>query len=129
MIPPDPNPPPFPHDLSKPVPTHPPAERISGTAQTIDKRIDILRQDLESVFIELETVNDVVITVHKAMVDQNVEQDGDFANVLQRCGSNKLYEQLLELTTIIEDLGGTTSLSTEGNPGAQMNYGEQTQDE
>ena len=79
--------------------------------QPIDQRIVIVRQDLESVFTELETILDVCITVHTALDHQNATQDGDFAHVLQRCGSDPLYEQLLELTKIIEALGGTTTYS------------------
>jgi len=30
------------------------------------------------------------------------------ASVLQRCGSDKLHEQLEELTKVIEELGGRT---------------------
>jgi hypothetical protein len=79
--------------------------------QPIDQRIVIVRRDLESVFTELETILDVCNTVHKALEHQNATQDVDFAHVLQRCGSDPLYEQLLELTKIIEALGGTTSYS------------------
>jgi len=79
--------------------------------QPIDQRIVIVRRDLESVFTELETILDVCIAVHTALDHQNATQDGDFAHVLQRCGSDPLYQQLLELTTIIEALGGTTSYS------------------
>lgn len=79
--------------------------------QPIDQRIAIVRQNLESVFTELETILDICITVHKALAHQNATQDGDFAHVLQRCGSDPLYQQLLELTAIIEALGGTTPYS------------------
>ena len=51
---------------------------------------------------------DVCITCHKALDEQNVEQDESVANVLQRCGSDKLHEQLEELTNIVEELGGRT---------------------
>lgn len=81
------------------------------TSLPIDQRIVIIRQDLESVFTDLETILDVCITVHTALDHQNATQDGDFAHVLQRCGSDPLYEQLLELTKSIEALGGTTSYS------------------
>jgi len=93
-------------------PAHPPSP-----LQPIDQRIVVVRQDLESVFTELETILDVCITVHTALDHQNATQDGDFAHVLQRCGSDPLYEQLLELTKIIEALGGTTSCSDDDRTG------------
>src|ERR1700756_5053092 len=88
--------------------------------QPIDQRIVIVRRDLESVFTELETILDVCNTVHKALEHQNATQDVDFAHVLQRCGSDPLYEQLLELTKIVEALGGTTSYSGDDQIDAQV---------
>jgi hypothetical protein len=44
---------------------------------------------------------------------QNVAQDESVADVLQRCGSDVLHEQLEELTMVIEELGGTTDYSSE----------------
>lgn len=95
MIPPDPNPSP------------------KSTREPIDQRIVTVRQDLEGIFQGLQTVHDVVVTVHKALLYQNGDQDGDFANVLNRCATNELYEQLLELNEIIIQLGGTSSMSEE----------------
>jgi hypothetical protein len=43
-------------------PAHPPSP-----LQPIDQRIVVVRQDLESVFTELETILDVCITVHTAL--------------------------------------------------------------
>ena len=111
MIPPDPNPPPEP-PRPPPVPTHPPQPK-PASREPIDKRLATVRYDLENIFQDLQAVHDVVITVHKALLYQNGDQDGDFANVLQRCAINELYEQLLELTNVIEQLGGTTPLSEE----------------
>jgi hypothetical protein len=56
----------------------------------------------------LHIILDVCITCHNALDVQNVEQDESVANVLQRCGSDKLHEQLEELTKIVEKLGGRT---------------------
>lgn len=100
----------MPGQQSTTVPKGRPADP-SPASQPIDQRIVIVRQDLESVFTELETVLDVVVTVHKALLHQHADQDEHFGSVLQRCGSNKLHEQLLELTIIIQQLGGTTSYS------------------
>jgi len=42
-----------------------------------------------------------------------MDQDASVANVLQRCGSDLLHEQLEELTKVIEELDGTTDYSSE----------------
>jgi hypothetical protein len=83
---------------------HPPHE-------TIEQRITRVREGLEVIFGEILTAHDVCITVYKGLVQQNGEQDGDLANVLRRCGSDKLHEQLHELNDVIEDIGGRTSFS------------------
>jgi hypothetical protein len=82
-----------------------------STRQPIDERLEIVRQDLETIFTQLLLVLDVTITVHKALLHQNAVQDGDFANVLQRCGSDMLHEHLGELNIVIEELGGETEYS------------------
>ena len=74
-------------------------------------QIDSIRDRLEDIFTQTHLALQVCITVHKAMLHQNVEQDGDFAAVLQRCGSYKLDEQLEQLAAIVEELGGETEYS------------------
>jgi hypothetical protein len=44
---------------------------------------------------------------------QNTEHYESVANVLRRYGSDKLHEDLENLTKIIEELGGTTDYSSE----------------
>jgi hypothetical protein len=81
------------------------------TRQPIHERLEIVRQDLEAIFTQLLLVLDVTIAVHRALLHQNAVQDGDIANVLQRCGSDMLHEHLGGLNTIIEELGGETEYS------------------
>jgi hypothetical protein len=50
------------------------------------------------------------------MVKQHADQDETFALVLQRCGHDKLHEQLEELATIVEELGGTCEYTGERPP-------------
>lgn len=104
MIPPDPSLPPFPYDLSRPVPPDWP----SGTG---DQRLVSIRKRLETVFQRLALILDVTITVHKAIESQGVEHDDNFARVLQRSGCDKLHVTLVKLNKIIEELGGKTSYS------------------
>ncbi len=87
---------------SHPVLPNPPHE-------TIEQRISRVRDGLEVIFGDLEMVLDVCITVHKAMLQQHADQDGDFARVLKRYGSDELHHQLEELHDVIKDLGGSTS--------------------
>jgi len=93
------------------------------------QRLIRVREGLQILFENLGLVLDVSITCRRALSEQNAKQDTSIANVLQRCGSDTLYEQLRELTSIVEDLGGKTSMSTEGDPGVQMNYGDHTENE
>ena len=74
-------------------------------------QIDSIRERLEDIFTQTHVVLQVCITVHKAMLHQNADQDGYFAAVLQRCGSDKLDEQLEQLVAVIEELGGHTEYS------------------
>src|SRR5690349_9742177 len=108
MIPPDPSPPAFPYDLSKPVLP----ERPSGTG---DQRLVSIRRRLETVFQRLHLILDVTITVHKAIESQGVEHDDNFARVLQRSSCDKLYVTLVKLNKIIEELGGKTSYSNDAS--------------
>jgi len=77
--------------------------------ESVEQRITRVREGLEVIFGDLEMVLDVCITVHKAMLQQHANQDGDFARVLKRYGSDELHRQLEELNDVIEDLGGSTS--------------------
>jgi hypothetical protein len=79
--------------------------------QSIDDKLTSIRERLENIFTQLHIVLDVCITCHKALDVQNVEQDDCVANILQRCGSDKLHEQLEELTEVVEELGGKTEYS------------------
>ena len=76
--------------------------------QTIEEKLTSIRDRLEDSFTQLHIILDVCITCYKALDVQNVEQDESVANVLQRCGSDKLHEQLEELTKLVEELGGRT---------------------
>ena len=98
----------MPEDKSNTTPEDQPAP---PPAQTITEQIDSIRDRLEDIFTQTHLALQVCITVHKAMLHQNVEQDGDFAAVLQRCGSYKLDEQLEKLAAIVEELGGETEYS------------------
>jgi hypothetical protein len=125
MIPPDRGPPPDPNP-SRPPKGQPPPPL---TVEDIQRLIGV-REGLQILFENLGLVLDVSITCRRALGEQNAEQDTSIANVLQRCGSDKLHEQLVELTSIVEDLGGKTEYSDDDvDIGAQMNYGEHTQDE
>lgn len=77
-----------------------------SSPQTIQQQLDRVRDGLAGIFTRVHLVLDVCITVHKALLRQNADQDVQFANVLQRCGSDALYVQLEELAAVIEDLGG-----------------------
>lgn len=69
----------------------------SKQTQSIEHKITSVRKRLEDIFTQLYAVLDVCITCHKALDVQNVEQDDSVASVLQRCGSDKLHEQIEEL--------------------------------
>lgn len=100
----------------------------SKRTQNIEDKVTSIRERLEDIFTQLYTVLDVCITCHKALDAQNVEQDDSIASVLQRCGSDKLHEQLEELTDVIEELGGRTEF-TDDNENAATLDGEGGDDE
>jgi hypothetical protein len=81
--------------------------------QSIEENLSSIRSDLEYIFIRLNLALDVCTVYYKALNVQNVEQDESVANILRRCGSDKLHEELENLTKIIEELGGTTDYSRE----------------
>jgi hypothetical protein len=89
-------------------------------AQTVEERLTSIRERLEDSFTQLHLILDVCITCHKALDVQNVEQDESVANVLQRCGSDKLHEQLEELTAVIEELDGRTEYTDDRENAATL---------
>lgn len=117
------------HSTDRPPKGQPPPSAILKVEDI--QRLIRVREGLEILFENLGLVLDVSITCRKALNEQNADQDSSIANVLQRCGSDQLHQQLVELTAIVEDLGGKTDYSgrVDDSPGAQMNYGEHTQHE
>jgi hypothetical protein len=99
------------------------------STQSIEDKLTSIRERLEDIFTQLYTVLDVCITCPKALDVQNVEQDDSVASVLQRCGSDKLHEQLEELTDVIEELGGRTHFTDDNENAATPDELLETEDD
>ncbi len=97
-----------------------PVNKPSQSTQSIEDKLTSIRERLEDIFTQLHIVLDVCISCHKALDVQNVEQDDSVANVLQRCGSDKLHEHLEELTGVIEELGGRTQYTDDTENAATL---------
>lgn len=68
-----------------------------------------IRDRLESVFRSLTAVQSVLIVTGEVLTSDSADCDAEIAVVLMRCASNPLHEEMKELTSIIEGLGGRTS--------------------
>ena len=90
------------------------------SALNVEEKLVSIRDRLEAIFTQLHITLDVCITCHKALDVQNIEQNESVANVLRRCGSDRLYEQLEELTKIVEELGGRTRLTDDEENAATL---------
>lgn len=72
-----------------------------------------IRDRLESVFRSLTAVQSVLVVTGEVLNSDSADCDSDIAMVLMRCASNPLHEEMKELTSIIEGLGGKTSYSSD----------------
>lgn len=81
------------------------------TAALKSEKVLKLRTKLETMFVHLDLINSVIIVVAKLLHAQNIDQDGEMGDVLQRYGTDKLFGEMEDLTKIIEKLGGRTKLS------------------
>lgn len=78
----------------------------------ITKVVDqaLLRGELIGVFNKLRLIHNVVHVCMDATLYQN-SIDSEITTVLRRYGTTQLEKQLLELTKIVESLGGITDFS------------------
>lgn len=80
-----------------------------------EQQIIGVRGRLEDMFRSLNLVHDVTVVCRGACDAINSDSDAEVAHVLQRCGTDELFTQMKELTSIIEQLGGRTELSDDAD--------------
>lgn len=88
------------------------APKPATAPQPITKVVDqvLLRGELIGLFNKLRLVYNVVHVCMDAAWSQN-SFDTEITSVLRRYGTTQLEKQLLELTKIVESLGGITDFS------------------
>lgn len=79
-------------------------------------RLTKMRRRLEDLFLSLDIVQDEVTVAAEAARSYGIP---DVANVLSLSVCNRLSRQLMLLTHVIEQLGGTTELSKGSEPKEQ----------
>jgi hypothetical protein len=78
-------------------------------ARDNERQLLAMRRRLERVFTDLHLIHDVTSVCKVAFDTVSSEISSQVSNVLRRCASYKLDDQMEELTSIIEELGGANT--------------------
>lgn len=72
-----------------------------------------VRTRLESLFRSFTTIQSVLIVAGETLAESSTDYSSEVAMVLMRCASDPMHEEMKELNSIIEGLGGKTTYSDE----------------
>lgn len=78
---------------------------------TQEEKLNDIRSRLESVFRSLATIQAIIIVTGEALSVESTECSSEVALILMKCASNPLHEEMKQISTLIEALGGTTAYS------------------
>jgi hypothetical protein len=85
-------------------------------ARDNERQLLAMRRRLERVFTDLHLIHDVTSVCKVAFDAVSSDITSQVSNVLRRCVSHQVDNQMEELTSIIEELGGRTLFSEPEDP-------------
>jgi hypothetical protein len=83
------------------------------------EQIGKIRRQLETMFLELRLVEDVIMVCRAVSPSVGCELNDEVEHVMRRCASDRLYGVLKMLTHIVERFGGTTAMSDKRKDGTR----------